>query len=95
MVKGLALQQLTYWHVRWVIPAAMIEAARIVGRGNVEEGLRIIAERGEPWMRNLAEELLNNREEREWILREFADGATTDRTIVEMILKKVMENVRG
>lgn len=85
-------KELTYWDIRWVIPAALVEAAQVLGGGDVEEGLRIIAERGEPWMRSLAEELLSNRGEREWILREFAEGATTDQTLVEIIVMEVLDD---
>ena len=83
-----SLSQLTYWHVRWVIPAALVRAALELG-GSAEAGLRLIAERGEPWMRSLALELLYDKEELRRILEDLREGAATDTELVEIIKRSV------
>ena len=83
-----SLSQLTYWHVRWVIPAALVRAALELG-GDAEVGLRLIAERGEPWMRSLALELLYDKEELRRILEDLREGAATDTELVEIIKRSV------
>ncbi len=60
-----------------------------LGRGDVVKGLRIIAERGEPWMRNMALELLNARSDLEEILANLKAGMAVDKRLVDEITKKV------
>ena len=82
------MSQLTYWHVRWVIPAALVRAALELG-GDAEAGLRLIAERGEPWMRSLALELLYDKEELRRILEDLREGISADTELVEIIKRSV------
>jgi hypothetical protein len=84
-----ALSQLSYWHVKWIIPAALVQAALELGGGDPVRGLEVIVERGEPWMRNLARELLLDRRELERILADIRDGLRPDPDLVEKILKTI------
>jgi len=85
------LSQLTYWHVRWVVPAALVKAALELGEGNAIQGLHMIAEKGELWMRSLARELLANPQELDRIIQDLEDGLRPDPELVDMIIKKIVE----
>ena len=87
-----SLSQLTYWRAKWVIPAALVKAAVEIGSGDVRKGLEVIVERGEFWMKNLAVELLYNREELGFIVRSLQDGLRADEELVERIKKAVLDN---
>ncbi|MCE4624368.1 MAG: hypothetical protein F7C35_00685 [Desulfurococcales archaeon] len=83
------MSQLTYWHVRWVIPAAVVKAALELGGGDVEKGLDMIIERGEYWMRSIALELKLDRRELQRIIDDLKDGLRVDDDLVEMIKRRV------
>ena len=82
------LSRLTYWHVRWLVPAAVVEAARRLA-GDPVEGLRLIKQYGEPWMKNIAEELLINRAELQRILEDLLDGLPTEERLVDYVVEAV------
>ena len=89
------MSQLSYWHVRWVVPAALVQAALELGGGDVERGLRLIAERGETWMRGLALELQANKRELSRILEDLEDGLRPDPEIVRKIISTVLNNEKN
>ncbi len=70
----------------------MVKAASILGRGwsfqQLNEGLTLIVEKGEPWMKELAKELLSDKKLLERLVRDLHNGMSPDRRIVEIILKK-------
>ena len=82
-------RQLTYWHVRWVIPAAVVKAAIELGEGDVERGLDMIIDHGKYWMRSIALELKLDRKELQRILEDLKDGLTVDNDLVETIKRRV------
>jgi len=74
------------WYLQYVIPASILEAGRIIGEGDVEKGLKIIAERGDWWMRVFALELYYNERERKKIL----EDSKPDYKLVKYIVAKLL-----
>ena len=83
----------SYWELHWERPAAVVEAASVIGGGleedKVVEGLRVIAERGDGWARLQAMRLLADRRRLWELMDDLRMGLRPPREYVREVLESV------
>ncbi len=92
------MSQLSYWHIKWAIPAAVVNVAARIGGGwskqQIMRGLEALSNTSVSWVSELAQELATNPVLLDSILYEIRNGMRPDPQLVGKILSSIRREER-